>query len=76
MRISDKTYDTIKFIAINLIPALVTLILALGDIWGLPYYVPISGTISAIGVFLAAIIGISKATYLADKQKETENVTD
>ncbi len=67
MRISDKTYDIIKWIAINFIPAFVTLILALGDIWGIPCYVQIGATMSAVGVFLAAIIGISTNTYLKDK---------
>ncbi len=67
MRISDKTYDIIKWIAINFIPAFVTLVLALGDIWSIPYYVQIGATMSAIGVFLAAIIGISTSAYLKDQ---------
>lgn len=72
MRISNKAYDTIKFIAINLIPALTTLVLALGDIWAIPYYVQIGGTLSAIGVFLAGIIKISTNTYLKDQEANDE----
>lgn len=72
MRISNNAYDTIKWIALNFIPALEVFILAVGDIWSIPYYVPIATTVAAIGVFLAAIIGVTKSTYLADQQKQQE----
>lgn len=61
--LSNKTYDVLKWIAINLIPALCTLILTVGEIWELPYYARIGATVAAIGVFLAAIIGLSKKSY-------------
>lgn len=63
MRISNETYDGIKWVALNLIPALEVLILTVGKIWELPYYTEIGATIAAIGVFLAAIIGVSSKTY-------------
>ena len=66
MRISDSTYDVLKWIALNLIPSLEVLVLTIGQIWNLPYYAQIGATIAACGVFLAAVIGISKATYLSD----------
>lgn len=68
MRISDNTYDLLKMIAIRVIPALDTLILTVGQIWDLPYYAQIGATISAIGVFLAVILGVSTATYMKDKE--------
>ena len=70
MRISDNTYDLLKMIAIRVIPALDTLILTIGQIWDLPYYAQIGATVSAIGVFLAVILGVSTATYLKDKEAE------
>ena len=36
MKISDKTYDTLKWVALLLLPALGTLYFALAGIWGLP----------------------------------------
>ena len=66
MRISNEFYDLLKLIAIRVIPALDTLILTVGKIWGLPYYAEIGATVAAIGVFLAIVLGISNATYLAD----------
>lgn len=64
MNLSNKTYDIIKWVALVVIPAAATLVLTVGKIWGLPYYDNIGATISAIGLFLAAIIGVSTNTYI------------
>ena len=63
MHISNKTYDTLKWIALVVIPASATLVLTVGKIWGLPYYDNIGATISAIGLFIAAIIGVSSKDF-------------
>lgn len=63
MKISNKTYDTIKWIALIVLPALNVLILTLGKIWGLPYFSEIGASIAAFGVFLAAIIKTSSDNY-------------
>ena len=68
MRITNQTYDVIKWIAVNFIPAFEVLILALGNIWNIPYFVEIGATVAAVGVFLAAIIGISNKTYQSDQE--------
>ena len=60
---SNKVYDTLKWIAMYLLPALGTLYFALAGIWGLPYGEQIVGTITAIDTFLGAILGISTAQY-------------
>ena len=60
---SDKTYDTLKWIAQILLPALGTLYFALSKVWGLPYSNEIVGTITAVDAFLGAILGISTAQY-------------
>lgn len=60
---SNKVYDVLKFIAMILLPALGTLYFTLAQIWGLPYAEQIVGTISAIDVFLGAILGISSSKY-------------
>lgn len=65
MKMSNKTYDILKFIALKVLPALATLILALGAIWHLPYYEAIAATITAIDTFLGAILGISSNKYQA-----------
>lgn len=63
MKLSDKAYDTLKWIALYLLPALGTLYFALSSIWGLPYGEQIVGTITAIDAFLGALLGISSYNY-------------
>lgn len=63
MKMSNKTYDLLKWIAQILLPALGTLIFALSKIWGFNYATEIVGTISAIDVFLGALLGISSINY-------------
>ncbi len=71
MKMSNKVYDVLKFIAQILLPALGALYFALAKIWGseiFPYPAEIVGTISAVDAFLGAILGISTANYNKDKE--------
>ena len=63
MKLSNKAYDIMKWIAQYLLPAVVALYFALSQIWGLPYGEQIVGTITAIDAFLGAILGISTMNY-------------
>lgn len=63
MKLNDKVYDVLKWIAQYLLPALGTLYFALSTIWGFPYGEQVVGSITAIDAFLGAILGISSATY-------------
>ena len=72
MKLQNKTYDFLKWFALAFIPAFVTLVLTLGDIWSIPYYVQIGATVSAIGVFIAGVLGISTKNYNADKGDEAD----
>lgn len=63
MKLSNKAYDIMKWIAQYLLPALGALYFALSQIWGLPYGEEIVGTITAIDAFLGAILGISTMNY-------------
>lgn len=60
---SDKTYNFLKEIAQIWLPALATLYFTLASVWGFPYAEQIVGTISAIDVFLGAILKISTIQY-------------
>lgn len=64
MTFTNKTYDTLKWIAQYLLPGLGTLYFTLASIWGLPYGEQIIGTISALTIFLSVILGISTSNYL------------
>lgn len=63
MRLSDSTYDTLKYIAQIVLPALGTLYFALSSIWGLPYGEQIVGTVTAVDAFLGALLKISTDQY-------------
>lgn len=73
MKISDKAYDILKWVAIIVCPALATFLVAMGEIWGFPYAQPVAATITALATFLGAIIGISSANY---SNKGSEVVED
>lgn len=60
---SNKLYDVLKQIAQIWLPAIGTLYFALSEIWGFPHAAEIVGTISAVDVFLGAVLGISTAKY-------------
>lgn len=82
MKISDRTYNILKWVGLALCPALEVLVLTVGKIWYLPYYAEVGATIAAIGVFLAAIIGVTSSNYYAqgddyhDEIEETEESED
>ena len=63
MKMSNKVYDVLKYIALILLPALGTLYFALAKICGLPYATEIVGTISAVDAFLGAMLQISTDQY-------------
>lgn len=76
MKLNNNTYDTLKWIALILIPALVTLILAVGQIWTLPYYQQIAETIAALGVFLGALLKVSTSAYNKAHKNEEGMIKD
>ncbi len=63
MVLKNSWYDALKWIAILFLPALSTLIAVTFQIWNLPYGSEISQTITALGVFLGAILGMSSIQY-------------
>ena len=69
MKISNKTYDILKYIAQYVLPAIGTLYFALSTIWGLPYGEQIVGTITAIDAFLGALLGISTYNYNNEEEE-------
>ena len=71
MKLSNKAYDALKWIAQVALPALGTLYAALAGIWGLPYGEEIVGTILALDTALGVLLGISTSKYnKANKEAE------
>ena len=69
MTMTNKTYDILKWLAQIALPALAALYAALASIWGFPYGEEIVGTISAMDVFLGALLQISTNNYNKAKPK-------
>ena len=70
MKLPNKVYDVLKYVAIVGLPAIGVLYAALAKIWGFPYGVEIVGTITAIDTFLGALLQISTYNY---KKGDNEN---
>lgn len=60
---NNRVYDTLKYIAQIVLPALGTLYFALSEIWGLPNGVEVVGTIVAITAFLGVLLGLNTRAY-------------
>lgn len=70
MKMSNKVYDILKWIAMYVIPAIGTLYFALAGIWGFPYGEEIVGTLTAVDTFLGVVLGISNAQYHKKNSEE------
>lgn len=63
MKMSNNAYDILKKVALIVLPALATLWLTIGKIWGLPYTTEIGATVTAVAVFLGACLEVSSKNY-------------
>lgn len=70
MKLDNKTYDILKWIALIVLPAIATLYNGLANIWGFPYGNEIVCTITAIDTFLGALLGVSTKNYNKDQTEE------
>ena len=67
MKLPDKWYDVLKWIALICLPALATFYVALSGVWGWPYADEVAKTATAICTLIGALIGISTASYYKDE---------
>ena len=70
-KMSNEVYDAIKFIVTKVQPALVILIVTLVEMYGFESDI-ICGTISAVTLFVASLLGLSTKNY----NKKTESTTE
>lgn len=60
----SKVYDILKWAASVCLPALATLVLTLGQIWGFSdITVPVGATIAAVATFIGALVGVGAIRY-------------
>lgn len=69
MKMSNKVYDVLKWVALVVLPALAIFYESLANIWGLPYPEQIPETIMIVDLLLGTLLGVSSANY---KKKSIE----
>lgn len=67
-KLSDESYNILKWIVILVFPAFATLYAHVGVTWGFPYVEEITATIRDVTTFLGIILCISNYTY--NKEQE------
>lgn len=60
---TNKTYDILKYVALLIMPAFATFVNGVGIVWGIPHTNEVTATITALGVFIGAALGISSKNY-------------
>lgn len=67
MKLPDRIYDVLKWIALICLPALGVAYSALAGVWGWPYADEIARTANAVVALLGALLGISTVEYHKSK---------
>ena len=70
MKLPNKVYDVLKWIALIALPALGVLYFTLSKIWGLPYGAEITATLDAVALFVGTLIGVSHYTIRKEQDNE------
>lgn len=80
MKISNKAYDVLKWIALIALDALGVCYKTLATIWGWPFGDEVLATCTAISLCIGALIGISTAQYnrsaVVDVERENAELRD
>lgn len=70
MKLPDKLYDVLKWVALIAMPALGVFYFTLAKIWGLPYGAEITATLDALALLIGTLIGVSHMTIKKEEQNE------
>jgi len=70
MKLTNRWYNILKYVALIVLPALATLLLGLGELWGIEIMPKIAGTVTLLATFLGAILQVSTAKYWKEQKDE------
>jgi hypothetical protein len=73
MKLKNRTYDILKYVALIALPALQVFWLTIGKIWNIDLTVEIGATIGAVALLLGTLLGVSTSNYRAEKTQDTFN---
>lgn len=63
MKMSNKTFDSLKWICLLALPGLSTFISMVFPLWGIPYADEIAQTITALATLIGGCLGVSSMQY-------------
>lgn len=73
MKLDNRTYDILKYVALIALPAIQVFWLTIGKIWNIGYTVEIGATIGAVALLLGTLLGVSTKNWLAEKKQDNFN---
>ncbi len=73
MKLDNRTYDILKYVALIALPAIQVFWLTIGKIWNISYTVEIGATIGAVALLLGTLLGVSTRNWLAEKEQDNFN---
>lgn len=78
MKLNNKTYDTLKYIALIALPAIQVFWLTIGKIWNINYTIEIGATIGACALLLGTLLGVSNKSFnqMIDDIEEADALAD
>lgn len=76
MKLTNKAYDILKYVALIALPALQVFWLTIGKIWDLSYTVEIGATIGAVALLLGTLLGVSTSNYNKEQRGDDNGIID
>ena len=76
MKLPDKVYTVLKWIALIALPAIATFWGVMGKVWDIPYTAEVVTTITAVATLIGALIGVSTVNYNKDKEGNNDGQTE
>lgn len=73
MRLSNKFYDNLKWIVMIFMPAFISLVATVGQVFNGTWVIPVVTILTALNTFLGTLLGVSSATYTGGNDGSTEN---
>ena len=70
MKMPNKVYDILKWVALTVLDAVGYFYQELADVWSLPFGDEVLKTCVAISILLGTLIGVSSARYNKNKEEK------
>ena len=70
MKLTNKVYDILKWVALVALDAVGYFYQEIAEVWSLPFGNEVLKTCVALSIFLGALIGVSSAKYKKDNEEK------